>query len=89
MCFEQLGKQAQRLWAAQTRNSELNVLINDTARVAKDDRAQEITSASLELGSALSGQAKGLHHIVIVGGGAGGLELATLLGDKLGKRGKA
>ncbi|HKZ97769.1 MAG TPA: NAD(P)/FAD-dependent oxidoreductase [Hyphomicrobiaceae bacterium] len=30
-----------------------------------------------------------LHHIVVVGGGAGGLELATRLGDKLGKRRKA
>src|SRR4249920_1128850 len=30
-----------------------------------------------------------LHRIVIVGGGAGGLELATSLGDKLGKRNKA
>ena len=30
-----------------------------------------------------------LHHIVIVGGGAGGLELATHLGNKLGKRKKA
>jgi NADH dehydrogenase len=30
-----------------------------------------------------------LHRIVVVGGGAGGLELATRLGDKLGKRGKA
>lgn len=30
-----------------------------------------------------------LHHIVIVGGGAGGVELATLLGDTLGRRGKA
>jgi NADH dehydrogenase len=30
-----------------------------------------------------------LHHFVIVGGGAGGLELATKLGDKLGKRNKA
>ncbi|OIO54185.1 MAG: FAD-dependent oxidoreductase [Alphaproteobacteria bacterium CG_4_10_14_0_2_um_filter_63_37] len=29
------------------------------------------------------------HRIVIVGGGAGGLELATRLGDTLGKRGKA
>lgn len=29
------------------------------------------------------------HHIVIVGGGAGGLELATQLGDTLGKRGQA
>jgi len=33
--------------------------------------------------------AAGLHRIVIVGGGAGGLELATRLGDKLGRRGKA
>src|SRR5436305_13226076 len=30
-----------------------------------------------------------LHRIVIVGGGAGGLELATRLGDKLGKANKA
>jgi NADH dehydrogenase len=30
-----------------------------------------------------------LHQIVIVGGGAGGLELATRLGDTLGRRGKA
>ena len=29
------------------------------------------------------------HRIVVVGGGAGGLELATQLGDKLGKRGHA
>jgi NADH:quinone reductase (non-electrogenic) len=29
------------------------------------------------------------HAIVVVGGGAGGLELATRLGDKLGRRGKA
>ena len=29
------------------------------------------------------------HHIVIVGGGAGGLELATRLGDRLGKTGRA
>jgi NADH dehydrogenase len=30
-----------------------------------------------------------LHHVVIVGGGAGGLELATKLGDTLGRKGKA
>lgn len=30
-----------------------------------------------------------LHRIVVVGGGAGGLELATKLGDKLGKKKKA
>ncbi len=33
--------------------------------------------------------ATGLHRIVIVGGGAGGLELATRLGDTLGKKGLA
>lgn len=32
---------------------------------------------------------KKLHHIVVVGGGAGGLELATHLGDSLGKKQKA
>lgn len=32
---------------------------------------------------------KKLHRIVVVGGGAGGLELATALGNRLGKRGKA
>ena len=30
-----------------------------------------------------------VHKIIVVGGGAGGLELATKLGDKLGKRGHA
>ncbi|MDX1756308.1 MAG: NAD(P)/FAD-dependent oxidoreductase [Marinobacter sp.] len=30
-----------------------------------------------------------LHHIVVVGGGAGGLELVTRLGNKLGRRKKA
>jgi hypothetical protein len=29
----------------------------------------------------------GMHHIVIVGGGAAGLELATKAGNKFGKRG--
>ena len=33
--------------------------------------------------------ATGKHRIVIVGGGAGGLELATHLGDSLGRRGQA
>jgi NADH dehydrogenase len=37
----------------------------------------------------MTGTSSGLHQIVIVGGGAGGLELATALGDKLGKRGRA
>lgn len=29
------------------------------------------------------------HRIVVVGGGAGGLELVTQLGDKLGRKGRA
>jgi NADH dehydrogenase len=33
--------------------------------------------------------ARDAHRIVVIGGGAGGLELATRLGDKLGKRGRA
>ena len=41
--------------------------------------------AAADVGTA----ADGLHRIVIVGGGAGGLELATVLGDKLGRRGLA
>ena len=36
-----------------------------------------------------SGPQSGPHQIVIVGGGAGGLELATALGKKLGKRRRA
>jgi NADH:ubiquinone reductase (H+-translocating) len=35
------------------------------------------------------GDASNVPHIVIVGGGAGGLELATRLGDKLGRKKKA
>jgi NADH dehydrogenase len=40
-------------------------------------------------GAASSQAPTGLHQIVIVGGGAGGLELATRLGDRLGKHGRA
>ncbi len=35
------------------------------------------------------GNPLGLHRVVIIGGGAGGLELATHLGDKLGKKNRA
>jgi NADH:ubiquinone reductase (H+-translocating) len=34
----------------------------------------------------MTGESSGLHRIIVVGGGAGGLELATRLGDKLGRR---
>src|SRR6478735_10800469 len=36
-----------------------------------------------------SAQEASIHRVLIVGGGAGGLELATRLGDSLGKREKA
>ncbi len=39
--------------------------------------------------AATAGKPAAPHRIVIVGGGAGGLELATRLGDTLGKRGQA
>ena len=44
---------------------------------------------SVETGGAGDSLQSMQHRIVIVGGGAGGLELATHLGDKLGKRGRA
>ena len=34
----------------------------------------------------MAGESSDLHRIVVVGGGTGGLELATRLGDKLGRR---
>jgi NADH dehydrogenase len=45
--------------------------------------------SSRALNEKLPAQSAAAHRIVIVGGGAGGLELATSLGDRLGKRGKA
>jgi NADH:quinone reductase (non-electrogenic) len=49
-----------------------------------DTKTPDATSKVLSLGDDSD-----LHHIIVVGGGAGGLELATRLGDKLGKKGKA
>jgi NADH:ubiquinone reductase (H+-translocating) len=39
--------------------------------------------------ASVSARGDGLHRVVVVGGGAGGLELATRLGDTLGKRNRA
>jgi NADH dehydrogenase len=43
----------------------------------------------LALKQSMSQAANGLHRIVVVGGGAGGLELVTRLGNRLGRRGRA
>ena len=45
--------------------------------------------AANEQPCAVDAQAERLHRIVVVGGGAGGLELVTRLGNKLGKERKA
>src|SRR3954447_22003618 len=51
---------------------------------------QEARASDAEAARApASAVAAGLHRIVIVGGGAGGLVLATKLGDALGRRRKA
>jgi NADH:ubiquinone reductase (H+-translocating) len=59
-----------------------------TAPPAENERR---TSAPLSTSKerAIISDRPDLHHIVVVGGGAGGLELATRLGNRLGKRGKA
>ena len=53
----------------------------DVAVRDRDDPAGSTAATTL--------RATGPHHIVVVGGGAAGLELATSLGHRLAKRGKA
>jgi len=43
-------------------------------------------TANMAASSFSGGHNMSKHRIVIVGGGAGGLELATLLGNRLGRR---
>src|SRR3954468_21639746 len=52
-------------------------------------KASEDATPPVVLAAEPSSGPGALHRIVIVGGGAGGLELATRLGDKLGKRNRA
>ena len=62
-----------------------------TARVAKDRRenaAEDVQPAALTT-APVAPRLRGHHRVVIVGGGAGGLELATSLGDKFGRANKA
>ena len=53
------------------------------AMVADPDREAVATGADRPGGN------EGLHRIVVVGGGAAGLELVTRLGDRLGQRRRA
>ena len=60
--------------------TKLNTLVNNSAAASPSDMDRpdrvRMTKPSL-------------HHIVIVGGGAAGLELATKLGDSLGRHKRA
>jgi NADH:ubiquinone reductase (H+-translocating) len=62
--------------------------MSTTARPVENERRTSALPSPLQE-SAIRGDRPNLHHIVVVGGGAGGLELATWLGNALGKRGKA
>lgn len=53
----------------------------------QDPRA--VSTEPSRTGPIVMSKPEGLHHVIIVGGGAGGLELATSLGKKLGRRKKA
>jgi NADH:ubiquinone reductase (H+-translocating) len=64
--------------------------IPDATALARDPVVAEPAPATSPTIRHVAGSDVALpHHIVIVGGGAGGLILATKLGDRLGKRGKA
>lgn len=53
-----------------------------------DERVMVQTPSGLQESMVIPGSPD-KHKIIVVGGGAGGLELATRLGDKLGRKGKA
>ena len=58
---------------------------------AKDQRVAALATGPSPTATTTVGQRVkvGLHQIVIVGGGAAGLELATHLGNTLGRKGQA
>lgn len=60
-----------------------------TALAREPASAEPAPAASPTVGPAADPGIALPHHIVVVGGGAGGLVLATRLGDRLGRRGKA
>src|ERR671919_881654 len=68
-------------------------MVRDLATSAREPVAGVLSAQPGAAKSATAGEATvnaaALHHIVIVGGGAGGLVLATKLGRRLARRGKA
>ena len=52
-------------------------------------QSNNTVSLAIPANKVANAKATSMHRIVIVGGGAGGLELATKLGDKIGKRAQA
>ena len=59
------------------------------ARTARTETRQHATPEPIAREHSRDVSRGGLHRIVVVGGGAGGLELVTRLGDQLGRRGMA
>jgi NADH:ubiquinone reductase (H+-translocating) len=57
----------------------------EVVAVDKDDRDAEVAASRGDRRSSR----ENLHRIVVVGGGAAGLELVTKLGDRVGRRGRA
>src|SRR4051812_25620328 len=58
--------------------------------IVEQPPATSATAATRDPGSVAAAPAEsGPHRIIVVGGGAGGLELVTRLGDRLGRRGRA
>jgi NADH dehydrogenase FAD-containing subunit len=63
-----------------------------TAPIEANPRLKDTSMGLVDYGvipESRRGQEASMHRVLIVGGGAGGLELATRLGDSLGRRGKA
>jgi NADH:ubiquinone reductase (H+-translocating) len=63
-----------------------------TAPMEPNPDLRDISTGFVDYGAiseSRQGRETSLHRVLIVGGGAGGLELATQLGDSLGRRGKA
>ena len=59
------------------------------ADVVRPEADHEVTFATRLERPATDGAGGASHRIVVVGGGAGGLELVTRLGNRLGRRGRA